>query len=86
MCGPSDRATEKTVDDIFGAVCREITALIVRDFPGAVPSQFRVVLEWENGTWCAFARTRSSNTRLRPVSHPTVEGALARLRDRCLTR
>jgi hypothetical protein len=65
----------------FGAACREITDLVARDYPGASPSQFRVVLEWEDGAWCAFVRTRSSNTRIYPVGHPTAQGALDRLRD-----
>ncbi len=68
----------------FDAVCREVASLVARDFPGAAPEQFRVVLEWEGGNWVAFARTRSSNTRLYAVSHPLPGGALARLKDRCL--
>jgi hypothetical protein len=71
-----------TVNELdFGAVCREITDLVARGYPGAAPSQFLVVLEWEDGTWVAFARTRSSNTRIHPVGHPTAQGALDRLLD-----
>lgn len=71
------------IPEDFDEACREIAAYVAREFPGAEPSQFRVVLEWDNGTWLAFARTKSSNTRLHPMSHPLPGGALARLRDRC---
>lgn len=68
------------------AVCQEVVVIVARGFPGSNPTQFRVVLEWDNGGWLAFARTQYSTNRLCPMSHPTPEGALSRLLDRCRSR
>ena len=70
----------------MGDLCRDIAEALARRYPGTVPSQYHVVLEWGDGMWLAFARTQYSPTRLSPVSHPTPEGALARLRDYYCTR
>lgn len=69
-----------------GDLCRDIAEAVARRYPGTDPSAYRVVLEWGDGGWLAFARAQYSPTRLYPVSHPTPEGALARLWDHYRTR